>query len=53
MIDRIDIVREYETLAARGPRCLVATVVETRGSAYRRAGARLIMAEGVHLAGAI
>ena len=48
-----DIVRAYEILAREGAEAVLATVVQTRGSTYRKAGARMLMTESEWLAGAI
>ena len=48
-----DIVRTYERLAREGTEAVLATVVATRGSTYRKAGARMLMTESEWLAGAI
>lgn len=48
-----DIVRAYESLAREGAEAVLATVVQTRGSTYRKAGARMLMTESEWLAGAI
>lgn len=48
-----DIVRAYESLTRGGQEAVLATVVQTRGSTYRKAGARMLMTESAWLAGAI
>jgi xanthine dehydrogenase accessory factor len=47
------VVAAWSEADARGERSLLATVVETAGSTYRRPGARLLMTEERWLAGAI
>lgn len=41
------------SIAQRHPATVLATVVETEGSVYRRAGARLLIAEGIPLSGGV
>ncbi|HEX4456615.1 MAG TPA: XdhC family protein, partial [Polyangia bacterium] len=53
MIELQQIVRAYQAARASGRPFVLATVVQTRGSSYRRAGARMLMADGAQLAGAI
>lgn len=53
MRELLDIVRAYESLARAGTESVLATVVQTRGSTYRKAGARMLMTESEWLAGAI
>ncbi|AKT44104.1 XdhC family protein [Chondromyces crocatus] len=48
-----DIVAAYEALAQAGEEVVLATVVQTRGSTYRKAGARMLMSSEGWLAGAI
>ena len=38
--------RDFRTLAARGEAFALATVVETEGSTYRKAGAQMLIAAG-------
>jgi len=40
------LVRDFRTLAARGEALALATVVETEGSTYRKAGAQMLIAAG-------
>jgi xanthine dehydrogenase accessory factor len=40
------LVRDFRTLAARGEAFALATVVETEGSTYRKAGAQMLIAAG-------
>jgi xanthine/CO dehydrogenase XdhC/CoxF family maturation factor len=47
------ICRTASELVARGERSFLASVVRVRGSAYRRAGARLLFAEGSALTGSV
>src|SRR5260221_13856922 len=53
MRELVDVVRAYEALEREGKEAVLATVVATRGSTYRRAGARMLMTEDAWLAGAI
>lgn len=48
-----DIVSAYEKAVKEGKRTALATVVMVEGSAYRRAGARMLIAEDGQLTGAI
>lgn len=48
-----DIVRAWKSLARDGQQAVLATVVQTRGSTYRKPGARMLMTESAWLAGAI
>jgi xanthine/CO dehydrogenase XdhC/CoxF family maturation factor len=47
------LVRAFETLQKTGEEAVLATVVRTRGSTYRRPGARMVMTASQWLAGAI
>src|SRR5947209_10566895 len=47
-----DLVREWRNLPA-GSKAVLATVVGTSGSTYRRPGARMLMADGQWLAGSL
>ncbi|MGY6560361.1 MAG: XdhC family protein [Nitritalea sp.] len=47
------ILNAYTTFTAAGKRCALATVVDVAGSAYRRPGARMLVAEDGDFAGAI
>lgn len=53
MKEIIDIVKAYDRAAAQGKRTALATVVLVEGSAYRRAGARMLITEDGELTGAI
>src|SRR3569623_2102262 len=53
MKEIIDIVKAYDKAAAQGKRTALATVVSVEGSAYRRAGARMLITEDGELTGAI
>ncbi|MGY3055436.1 xanthine dehydrogenase accessory factor [Pedobacter sp. UYEF25] len=47
------IIKKYENLKAQGTNSVLATVVHVEGSAYRRAGARMIVDEFGNITGAI
>lgn len=49
----MDELQELVNIAKRHPSTVLATVVETEGSVYRRAGARLLVAEAVPLSGGV
>src|ERR1700709_591669 len=53
MKEIIDIVAAYEEAAKQGKKTALATVVLVEGSAYRRAGARMLITEDGELTGAI
>lgn len=53
MKEIIDIVAAYETAVKAGKKTALATVVLVEGSAYRRAGARMLITEDGQLTGAI
>lgn len=53
MKEIIDIVAAYDIAAKKGKRTALATVVQVEGSAYRRAGARMLITEDGQLTGAI
>jgi len=53
MKDLVTILDAIETYAARGVRMALATIVGVRGSAYRHAGARLLVTEQQELVGNI
>src|ERR1700733_5600891 len=53
MKEIIDIVAAYEEAGKSGKRTALATVVLVEGSAYRRAGARMLITEDGQLTGAI
>lgn len=53
MRELLDIVGAYASLARTGTESVLATVVQTRGSTYRKAGARMLMTESEWIAGAI
>ncbi|WP_259065221.1 XdhC family protein [Mucilaginibacter sp. X4EP1] len=53
MKEIIDIVAAYEEAVKSGKKTALATVVLVEGSAYRRAGARMLIAEDGQLTGAI
>jgi xanthine dehydrogenase accessory factor len=53
MKELIDIVAAYETASKQGKKTALATVVLVEGSAYRRAGARMLITEDGQLTGAI
>jgi xanthine dehydrogenase accessory factor len=53
MKEIIDIVSAYEKAASEGKKTALATVVLVEGSAYRRAGARMLITEDGQLTGAI
>lgn len=53
MKEIIDIVSAYEESLKSGKKTALATVVLVEGSAYRRAGARMLITEDGHLTGAI
>src|SRR5947208_17061538 len=48
-----DVLEAIETLAQRGERMALATIVTVRGSTYRRPGARLLVPESGELVGNI
>ena len=48
-----DIIQAYDDAAKAGKQTALATVVLVEGSAYRRAGARMLVTEDGHLTGAI
>ncbi len=48
-----DIVKAYDAVLKSGKQCALATVVLVEGSAYRRAGARMLITEDGELTGAI
>ncbi len=48
-----DIIKSYEAALAAGKKSALATVVHVEGSSYRRAGARMLIAEDGMLTGAI
>ncbi len=52
MTELKDILKTLETLE-HSEKCALATVVNVKGSAYRRPGARLLIAESGHMAGMI
>ncbi|WP_040670441.1 XdhC family protein [Nitritalea halalkaliphila] len=47
------ILNAYSSYTSAGKRCALATVVDVEGSAYRRPGARMLVAEDGDFAGAI
>ena len=53
MKEIIDIVVAYEKAVKQGKKTALATVVLVEGSAYRKAGARMLITEDGHLTGAI
>lgn len=53
MKEIIDIATAYEEAHKEGKKTALATVVQVEGSAYRRAGARMLITEDGHLTGAI
>ena len=53
MKELIDIVAAYDIAANQGKKTALATVVQVEGSAYRRAGARMLITEDGQLTGAI
>ncbi|MFD0792729.1 XdhC family protein [Mucilaginibacter litoreus] len=53
MKEIIDIVNAYDTANKQGKKTALATVVLVEGSAYRRAGARMLITEDGQLTGAI
>lgn len=53
MKEIIDIVAAYDEAHALGKKTALATVVLVEGSAYRRAGARMLITEDGQLTGAI
>lgn len=53
MKEIIDIVAAYDEASAQGKKTALATVVLVEGSAYRRAGARMLITEDGQLTGAI
>ena len=53
MKEIIDIVAAYEEAIKEGKKTALATVVQVEGSAYRRAGARMLITEDGQLTGAI
>ena len=53
MKELIDIVAAYDIAAKQGRKTALATVVQVEGSAYRRAGARMLITEDGQLTGAI
>src|ERR1700744_6517091 len=53
MKEIIDIVTAYEQAVEQGKKTALATVVLVEGSAYRRAGARMLITEDGQLTGAI
>ncbi|RWY47987.1 XdhC family protein [Mucilaginibacter gilvus] len=53
MKELIDIVAAYDIAAKQGKKTALATVVQVEGSAYRRAGARMLITEDGQLTGAI
>src|SRR6201996_9525840 len=53
MKEIVDIVSAYEEAAGQGKKTALATVVLVEGSAYRRAGARMLITEDGQLTGAI
>ena len=53
MKEIIDIVKAYDKAVAQGKNTALATVVLVEGSAYRRAGARMLITENGELTGAI
>ena len=48
-----DILETYATCQKEGRQCAIATVVKTRGSVYRRVGARMLLTEAGKTIGAI
>nr|WP_294942775.1 XdhC/CoxI family protein [uncultured Mucilaginibacter sp.] len=53
MKEIIDIVAAYDIATKQGKKTALATVVQVEGSAYRRAGARMLITEDGQLTGAI
>ena len=53
MSETESILEVYEGLKAQGQACVLATVVHVEGSSYRRAGARMLVAENGMMHGAI
>src|ERR1700760_1112026 len=53
MKEIIDIVKAYDGAVTQGKKTALATVVLVEGSAYRRAGARMLITEDGQLTGAI
>jgi len=53
MKELLDILNAADRLAARGERLALATIVTVRGSTYRRAGARLLLAASQEMVGNI
>lgn len=53
MSEIVDVLSAIETLRARGEKMALATVVASRGSTYRRPGARLLVSESGDLIGNI
>jgi xanthine dehydrogenase accessory factor len=53
MKELIDIVAAYDKATKQGKKTALATVVQVEGSAYRRAGARMLITEDGQLTGAI
>jgi xanthine dehydrogenase accessory factor len=53
MKEIIDIVKAYQVASRQGKKTALATVVLVEGSAYRRAGARMLITEDGQLTGAI
>lgn len=53
MKDLVDILDAIDTLAPRGERMALATIVAVRGSTYRREGARLLLTAGQQMVGNI
>ncbi|HEX2053993.1 MAG TPA: XdhC family protein [Actinomycetota bacterium] len=53
MSEIVDVLSAIETLRAKGEKMALATVVASRGSTYRRPGARLLVAESGDLIGNI